>query len=298
VIRLVATDLDGTFWDSGLVPPPSHVAAVDELSRAGVTVLAATSRRPRVVARQLGAVGLALPAVLIDGALGVDFRTGARFHQACFAAEAALATLATFRVHGLDPCLYVEHPEIDIVVSETPSTCAAHLAYLGALAATADLQVTAATSAVYAFSVLGLGHERLRPVVEGLGPAGRSGAVLYREPDYGQFGLNVSPPGVSKWTGVDAYCRRHGIAPEEVLAVGDGLNDVAMLTRAGTAVAVRGGAPEAVARCAHLIDPPAAHGWARIVDLVDASRSSWRGGLSEDLSTTGGRRPGRRVPSA
>ncbi len=274
MIRLVATDLDGTFWDSGLVPPPSHLAAVDELSGAGVTVLAATSRRPRVVARQLGAVGLALPAVLIDGALGIDFRCGARFHQACFAAETALATLATFRAHGLDPCLYVEHPEIDVVVSETPSTCAAHLGYLGAVAATADLRVTAASSDVYAFSVLGPGLERLRAVVEGLGPAGRSGAVLYPEPDCGQYGLIVNPPGVSKWTGVDAYCRRHGIASEEVLAVGDGVNDVAMLTHAGTAVGVRGGAPEAVARCAHLIDPPAADGWIRVVDLVDASRSS------------------------
>ena len=55
-----------------------------------------------------------------------------------------------------------------------------------------------------------------------------------------------------------------------MLAVGDGLNDVAMLEQAGTAVAVRGGAPEAVAAAEHLIDPPAGEGWTRIVDLVHA----------------------------
>lgn len=38
MIRLVATDLDGTFWDASFVPPPSHVAVAGELMRAGVII--------------------------------------------------------------------------------------------------------------------------------------------------------------------------------------------------------------------------------------------------------------------
>ena len=212
-----------------------------------------------------------LPAVLIDGALGLDFRSGERFHQACFDPEVALTTLAAFRAQGLDPCLYVEHPEIDIVVSGSPSTCPAHLTYLGPVAAVGDLETTAATSEVYAFSVLGSSRERLARVALALAAGSR--AVLYPEPAYGQFGLIVSPPGVCKWSGVDAYCRRHHIEPEEVLAVGDGLNDLPMLRQAGTAVGVRGADPGVVAVSEHLIDPPTTGGWAAIVDLVDASRS-------------------------
>jgi hypothetical protein len=45
VIRLVATDLDGTFRDASFVPPSSHVTAVGDLMKRDVTVLAATSRR-------------------------------------------------------------------------------------------------------------------------------------------------------------------------------------------------------------------------------------------------------------
>jgi hypothetical protein len=274
VIRLVATDLDGTFWDSDLIPPRAHVIAANELIDAGVTVLAATSRRPRVAGRRLSEVGLVLPAVLIYGALGVDFRSGERFHQACFNPEVAVDTLAVFRAHGLDPCLYVEHPDIDIVVSEAPSTCADHLRYLGPIAAVGDLSDTAETHDVYAFSVLGLSKNRLKAVVDALGFVDRSSAVLYPEPDYGQFGLIVGPPGVSKWTGVAAYCQRCGMEPDEVLAVGDGFNDLTMLRQAGVAVAVRGGAPEAIDESEHLIDPPEAGGWARILDLVEASVSS------------------------
>jgi hydroxymethylpyrimidine pyrophosphatase-like HAD family hydrolase len=274
MIRLVATDLDGTFWDTHLVPPKEHLAAARELIAAGVTVLAATSRRPRVVRRQLDEVELALPAVLIDGALGLDFRSGERFHQACFDPEAALRTLAIFRAHELDPCLYVEHPEFDTMVSEAPSTCPEHLAYLRSVAARGDLQAAAASADVYAFSLLGLSRERLVPVAETLALTEGSSVVLYPEPSYGQFGLIVSPPGVSKWTGVDAYCRQHAIEPEEVLAVGDGLNDIAMLERSGVAVGVRGGAQEVIAISEHLIDPPGANGWVRVVDLVQASSSS------------------------
>ena len=178
MICLVATDLDGTFWDAHLRPPVAHLAAAQELLEAGVTVLAATSRRPRVVRRQLDEVGLALPAVLIDGALGVDFRSGERFHQACFDPEAALGTLATFRAYGLDPCLYVEDPEFDIMVSEAPSTCAEHMAKIGSVAATGDLQTTAAARAVYQFSVLGLSRERLGPVAEALALTDASSVVL------------------------------------------------------------------------------------------------------------------------
>lgn len=187
VIRLVATDLDGTFWDEELVVPSAHLAAAQELVESGVTVLAATSRRPRVVRRQLAMVGLRVPAVLIDGALGVDFRSDERFHQSRFDPEIALETLAIFPEHGLDPCLYVEDLEIDIVVSETPSTCSAHLSYLGAVAGTTDLIVTARTSEVYAFSVLGLSEARLEATARQLSGLGGPSVLLYQGPNYGGF---------------------------------------------------------------------------------------------------------------
>jgi hypothetical protein len=168
----------------------------------------------------------------------------------------------------------VEHPEIDVVVSGSPSTCADHLAYLGPVADTGDLEATAAATAVYAFSVLGLRRDRLRTVTGALDLVDGSSVLLYPEPDYGQFGLIVSPPGVSMWSGVHAYCRLHHIEPEEVLAVGDGLNDISMLRQAGVAVGVHGGAPEAAEVSEHLIDPPVANGWTRIVDLVGVAQSA------------------------
>ena len=272
VIRLLATDLDGTFWGPDFVPPPEHVAAVEELARRDVTVLAATSRRPRPTRQRLAAHGLALPAVLMDGAVGIDFRTGERFHEAVFGAEAARETLAAFQAYGLDPCLYVDDPEIDIAVSTSPSTCAPHLEKLGGLAGTRDLTETATTMAVYAFSVLGLDRDVLAPVARELADAHGATVVLYPEPDYGRFGLIVNPHGVSKWSGIEAYCTPHGIEPDEVATVGDGLNDLEMLRQAGVGIGVRGGCDEIAEMADFLIEPPERGGWHKLVEILEGLR--------------------------
>jgi hydroxymethylpyrimidine pyrophosphatase-like HAD family hydrolase len=270
VIRLVATDLDGTFWGPDLVPPAEHLDAVHELARQDVTVLATTSRRPRVTKRRLGDAGLKLPAVLIDGAIGIDFRTEERFHEAVFGAKAAQNTLAAFQAHGLDPCMYIDDPVIDIAVSASPSTCTEHLDRLGHLAGTRDLDETATTVPVYAFSVLGLDYELLAPLGRELADEHGTTVVLFPEPDYGRFGLIVNPQGVSKWSGIEAYCTLHGIALDEVAAVGDGLNDLEMLRRAEVRIGVEGGRAEVVEMADFLIDPPERRGWNAIVGIVDS----------------------------
>lgn len=55
--------------------------------------------------------------------------------------------------------------------------------------------------------------------------------------------LDLAPQGVSKASGLDFVCRRLGIAQTDVLAVGDGNNDVEMIEWAGRGVAM-GHAPD------------------------------------------------------
>ena len=208
----------------------------------------------------------------IDGALGIDFRTGERFHEAVFGAEAARHTRAAFQAYGLDPCLYVEDSEIDIAVSRSPSTCAPHLEKLGRLAETRDLAETASTMSVYAFSVLGLDREVLAPVAGELADAHGATVVLHPEPDYGKFGIVVNPQGLSKWSGIEAYCTLHGIETDEVAAVGDGLNDLEMLRQAGVGIGVRGGRGDVIEMADFLIESPERRGWHKLGGIIENLR--------------------------
>lgn len=57
--------------------------------------------------------------------------------------------------------------------------------------------------------------------------------------------LDLAPEGVSKASGLEWVCREMGVEAHEVLAIGDGRNDIEMLTWAGRGVAM-GQGPEVV----------------------------------------------------
>jgi hypothetical protein len=56
------------------------------------------------------------PAVMMNGALAIDLRTDERFHRHQYVTEDAVKILAAFREVDLEPCVYVDHPDVDVFV--------------------------------------------------------------------------------------------------------------------------------------------------------------------------------------
>jgi len=264
---VVVTDLDGTLWADDLVVRPRTRAAVADLLAAGVPVLAATARRPRGARQLLRRNGIELPIVGLNGALGrhVD---GTPFHDVVFGREAGLATFAIFARHGFMPCVYVAEREIDVVLAPEPSTNPGHVAYLRSVSRVdPDLEGVVRDEPVYSFSLLGLPPADLVPLVADLDAAG----IAYDfapEPQWPGWSVNAMPPGVSKWSGIAAFCAAARIAPDAVLAVGDGTNDVPMLERAARPFAVAGSRAAALVPGAPVIEPPEHDGWAALAAHV------------------------------
>lgn len=77
--------------------------------------------------------------------------------------------------------------------------------------------------------------------------------------------LELNPPGVSKATGLEQVCKLLGITMDEVVAMGDSLNDAAMIQAAGLGVAM-GNAQDAVKEIADLVTlSNAEHGVAHFI---------------------------------
>jgi hydroxymethylpyrimidine pyrophosphatase-like HAD family hydrolase len=265
-VQLVVTDLDGTLSDARERIHPDSVRAVRDLEAGGVPVLVATGRRLRMAWAVLEAGGLAGPAVVLDGALGLDLRDGRVFHQVAFPVAAAVRVLEVFTGAGLSPCVYVDRPGVDLVVGDHPATNPAHLARARPWVAVDDLARVVAGEPVYTFAVVGRPAALLEPVLREVGAAGSASVV----PDliHGGATLQVRPPDISKWSGVLAYCADQGIDPARVLAVGDGANDLELLDGAAVACAVATATPDVLARADHVIGPPSSGGWAAVLDLV------------------------------
>jgi hydroxymethylpyrimidine pyrophosphatase-like HAD family hydrolase len=274
-VELVVTDLDGTLSDPGERIHPRTVSAVRALVDAGIPVLIATGRRPRTAAVVLEAAGLCGPAVMLDGSIGHDLRDGRAFHRVTFSAAAAASVLETFADGGFQPCLHLDRPGVDILVGDHPSTHPRHLARAASWVVRGDPAGAVLTDPVLSFTVVGGDPARLGRVAEAIVASGAGSASVTPDLMYGGATLQVRPPGVSKWSGVLAFCGDQGLDSGRVLAVGDGANDVELLAAATIACAIDGGAPDALAHADHLIGPPSEGGWAAILDLVDPGRR-WR----------------------
>ncbi len=267
-IDLVVTDLDGTLWhtfEDGLHPRTRE--AIAELERRGVGLLVATGRRLASARDPLALLGLRPGAVLLNGALVVDLATDERLHRHAFSPDDAAAVLRQFLEGGVQPCVYVEHDEVDVFVGDAPSTHPEHLRSFGEWVRAADLSEIVATERVLAFGVLSMPPEQLAEVHARIGDL--ANAHLSDERQYsGGATLTVAPPGLSKWDGVLAYCAARGHDPERVLAIGDGPNDLELLDGAAVALAMADGHPEALARADHVVPAAADGGWAAVLDHV------------------------------
>ena len=262
-VDLVVTDLDGTLWDRSNVVHPQSAEAVRRLQASGVHVLAASGRRPASIRKVLVANELMLPAVCIDGALGRDLDANVDFFCAGFETSTAVAVLDALLSVGIEPVVDVVAPDDrDGVLGASPSTHPDHVRFTQAWTRRADLRRTVAEEQVLGFGLCGQpDHVPLRCAA-----VMPEGVDLIAGPDgqYGGYAVAIRPPGVNKWSGVEAYCGRHGISLDRVLAVGDGYNDRELLAGAAISCAVAGGDPQLIASADHTIGPPSVGGWAAL----------------------------------
>ena len=263
-VSLVVTDLDGTLWHTDDHIEPEVVAAMAKVTELGIPLLVATGRRLASTRRPLARVGATPPAVVLNGALGVELATGERFHRAPYPTSQAEAVLRAFRSVHLDPVVYVDHPRYDVFLSATPSTNPDHVRQLGDTAGVDDLQRVVAEEAVLGFSMIGVPHRDGLAAMRAIGELAE--AHLDRSIDYaGYASFTAAPRGQSKWDGVVAYCRVHDLDASRVLALADGPNDLELLDNAAVRLVPRVAHPAALDRADHMIPAAADGGWTEVL---------------------------------
>ena len=266
-IELIVTDLDGTLWELPASTPEVTRTALATVLAGEVPLLVATGRRVASTRAPLADLGVAPPAICLNGALGLDLTTDDRFHVGGFSAADAATVLSVFSNHGVDPCVYVNRDGPSVFVSATPSTHPDHLRGFGTDVGVAALDDVIGTDTVLGFSVLGVDQAVAEAL--GLDLAGLASPHTDVDRQYGGFSFTVAPPTGSKWDGIAAFCAREGLDASSVLVMGDGPNDLEMLEAAAVAVVPEDAHVDALALADHVIGRASLGGWAEILDLLD-----------------------------
>ncbi len=235
MIRLIATDLDGTLLDSGGLVPLANRRALQRAYAQGVRLALVTARK----ASSTGAVArsLDLPCARIahNGARLWDW-SGTELHH--YRLPMALAqSIAHFAdTYGVGLIITVD--EVN---------------YYGGAArerkhAAEDVAVATNLAALSAppTRIIAVGNPEIALLCEEFGSAPDS-VVVHRY--YSRIGALESAvlthPRATKVSALAELCAQHGIRPDEVMALGDAEADAGMLAWAGVGIAMANGMQEA-----------------------------------------------------
>lgn len=247
--RAVFLDYDGTYADHGVVPA-GHVQAVRSARAAGHLVFLCTGR-PRsmipasVLAELDGFVAAAGGYVELDGEVLLDHRfppalaeqavTLLDEHNVAYLLEAPEAVYGPLGVDERLAALLREHlRSADTPDREGPLDILAALRMSGDLTGASFSKITCFDSAV--------------PMVSIADQLGSEVALLPSSiPDMGESAGELFLSFIHKALGIRTVIDHLGIDRDQVIAVGDGLNDIEMLEFAGVAVAIEGSDPRVLA---------------------------------------------------
>ena len=260
---LVVTDLDGSFWDQELRCHDLTAGAVSHLRTEGIPLLIATGRRAASAKAGLVANDLHLPAVVLNGALGVDFRTGEQFHARPFSQDAATTVIEALAAVDLFPVMYLADGSVR--GPENVTTALRHRTQLMADYIVSDAHTVVAEHNVLGFSMIGLAQDALEPALAAV-PTEAADTDLYEDPVFDAWSVHLQPAGISKWDGILAYVQHAGLAPERIIVVGDNTNDLEMLRNADVALGVDGGHEDVLAIADRVIPHPRDGGWVEVLD--------------------------------
>lgn len=260
--RIVFLDIDGTYADRGVVPP-GHARAVAAARAAGNRVLLCTGRPRSMLTRHILAAGFDGMVASAGGYVEVG---GAVLRDQRFPRDLAERVIAVLDAH--DAAYLLEAPEAlygrPDVRRRLGELLGGHLRdpdaaadgqgdVLDALRVPERLEECSFAKVTYfgaaspwpvVADALGDGLDLLPSSITGLGDTA------------GEIQL----AGVHKALGIQTVLDHLGAGREDVVAFGDGPNDLEMLEYAGTSVAIAGADPRLLALADHVAAGPGAEG--------------------------------------
>jgi Cof subfamily protein (haloacid dehalogenase superfamily) len=246
MIRCLAIDLDDTLLKTDLTIDEADRAAIRRAVAAGVKVLLASGRMVQSIRPYAQLLGLDLPLIAYNGAIIQAAGSDNILYHSPVPAQAAARVIPIFRRQGIHLNAYIND---QLYMDELTSWGRDYAANAGVEPhAVGDLSRLLSTGRAH--KLLGIGAIEQIDAIQGELEREFGGALQFvkSKPTY----LEILAPGVSKRKALQELTAGWGLKRDEVMAIGDAPNDLAMLEWAGVGVAI-GNAHDKVKQAADLV---------------------------------------------
>ncbi|MGH2507447.1 MAG: Cof-type HAD-IIB family hydrolase [Ktedonobacteraceae bacterium] len=259
--RLLAIDLDGTL----LTPRPQKIItprtrqALQQAVNAGVRIVIATGQSLVMLQHICKDLPISGPQIIENGAIIADMQTGQHYHEKLLPASSILPALAALQQAGFHRAyhtlgrVYADHNAPRVRQWYHPP-----------VPSVIEMENVASLYPEPCIKVVGIGAEnKLRAQRQALIDT-FAGQMYITQSAFDL--LEFLHPAVSKESGLQTIAQDLGILPEEIIAIGDGHNDIGMLQFAGLGVAMDNAHAEVKHQANHVTCSNAEDGVAVVIE--------------------------------
>ncbi|MCI8514545.1 MAG: HAD family phosphatase [Lachnospiraceae bacterium] len=267
-IRLIAFDLDGTLLDDHKKVSERSLRALEAAVKKGVILVPATGRIRNAIPKAVMDLPLVRYLITLNGAVVWDLEKEERIYQKIFSKEQSLAlwdyitqfdAMCDIYEDGqgyMEPGnlamleKYVHFPEMIQLVRDTRKVIPSIREYLVRL-----------DNGVEKFNMYFEDRElqaRVKEELKRFSYLKATTSVINN--------IELNHVEADKGRGLTALCEYLGISKEQVMAFGDGDNDIAMLTAAGCGVAMKNAEPSVKEQADRIAESNNEDGLARMIE--------------------------------
>jgi len=250
--RLLVCDLDGTLIDRTQKISSTDLTALQKAVQAGIQIAICTGRSIRESLDIIKPLGLAGPGVFVNGATLNDMTSGKTLQRNVLEPDHVNNLIDFFGSLGHAVLLLVDHDEAPqpyyVITSHGPVHAATEEWFVRnriiaeEMKELSDLMLS---HVVRLGIVCDLEHT---PAIEKALKKAFDGQVNFhslRAPVFDCHVIEVFSPDIDKWTGIVELCKMQNINLQNVVTVGDDLNDLPMLRHAPLSYAMGNAVQEA-----------------------------------------------------
>lgn len=237
-VRAIFIDMDGTLLTASNYISHRNMEAIYRLIDQGIFVFLATGRHYEVTAPYHKELGLQTPMICLNGAAIHDGKTGKILRMKKVRVNEKLLHHLTAENH----CNVIIHTSDGIYCKETNE----EIDYWTKVGKVPPLYIGDLRQAIY--------NDVLKYSVRTGAPCPELSALFKKEAEVVNWndGFEMIATNISKWSAIKSILHEYQINSKEVVAIGDGPNDIEMIRNVGTGVAM-GNASEEVKAAADFV---------------------------------------------